>query len=519
MKATRRKFVAGAAAGAAAMFLGGKAPYYKRALGQGKKHVVWGQTEPLTSSWDPSSHTILAQIYFDFDVFGQLIRTPMRPDNPDEIIFELATGQKIIDEKTIEYTLRQGVKFHNGQPFTAHDVKATFEYASDPSRPAGTWYPGKAECEVVDDYTVRVRGAEGKYPGSLFYFLAGFLPILSADDIKSGAIQSFPNGCGAYKFKSREGDTTILEANEDYILGAPQIKEVVYQFIADPNTRLLSLLNGELDIIERVEPEQYETLQKEKVVTSRTISTENKYLHFRCHKPPFDDVRLRHAAAHAIDREQVLEVMGPAGHKSVGQLSPVKFGYTDTIPGSPEYDPEKCQALLAEAGFPKGEGLPKIEYLTSTGFYPKTKEYGEVITALLQEQGFPVELTVMEVGAWIERVLSREETAPQLADTGWMTGSPEPNLVVRPMWHSDGLILTNCGSPDVDAAIEKQQGVTDTEARRKSIQTELMPALAKHLPSFGLFTSVLIHAHNPAIEGIVFYPNGPVDKHLAVLKA
>ena len=349
--------------------------------------------------------------------------------------------------------------------------------------------------------------------------VAGFLPILSKDDIDTKAIDEFPNGAGSYQFISRDGPTTILNANPDYILGKPEIEEVVYQFVPDASTRLVSLISGELDIIERVEPEQYETLLEEDVTTSRTVSTENKYLHFRCYEPPFDDVRLRHAAAHAIDRDLILELMGPAGHPTVGQLSSVKFGYTDSIPNSPEYNPERCQELLAEAGYPGGEGLPPIEYLTSQGFYPKTKEYGEVITALLQEQGFPVQLTVMEVASWIERVLTRDETAPQLADTGWMTGSPEPNLVLRPMWHSDGLILTNCGSDKVDAAIEKQQTITDVDARRASIQTELMPALAEHLPSFGLFTSVLIHAHHPAIEGIYFLPNGPVDKVKATLKS
>ena len=173
------------------------------------------------------------------------------------------------------------------------------------------------------------------------------------------------------------------------MLGTPEIEEVVYQFVPDASTRLVSLISGELDIIERVEPEQYETLLEENVTTSRTVSTENKYLHFRCYEPPFDDVRLRHAAAHAIDRDLILELMGPAGHPTVGQLSSAKFGYTDTIPNSPEYNPERCQELLAEAGYPGGDGLPPIEYLTSQGFYPKTKEYGEVITALLQEQGLP----------------------------------------------------------------------------------------------------------------------------------
>ena len=519
MKTTRRKFLKGTAAAGTVAALGGQAPFFKKALGQGKKSVVWGQTEPFTSSWDPSSHTILAQIYFDYDVFGQLIRTPMTQAAPDEIVYEMATSQNVVEGGWLEYTLRKDIKFHRGQPFTAHDVKATFEYASNPERPSGTWYPGQAEVQVVDDYTCRVRGEGGSYPGSLFWFLAGFLPILSKDDIDTKAIDEFPNGAGSYKFISRDGPTTILNANPDYIFGKSEIEEVVYQFVPDASTRLVSLLSGELDIIERVEPEQYETLLEENVKTSRTVSTENKYLHFRCYEPPFDDVRLRHAAAHAIDRDLILELMGPAGHPTVGQLSSVKFGYTDSIPNSPEYSPEKCQALLAEAGFPGGDGLPPIEYLTSQGFYPKTKEYGEVITALLQEQGFPVEFTVMEVASWIERVLTRDETAPQLADSGWMTGSPEPNLVLRPMWHSDGLILTNCGSDDVDAAIEKQQLITDVDARRASIQNELMPALAAHLPSFGLFTSVLIHGYHPAIEGIHFLPNGPVDKVKATLKS
>ena len=297
IKTTRRNFLKGTAAAGTIAAFGGQAPFFKKALGQGKKSVVWGQTEPFTSSWDPSSHTILAQIYFDYDVFGQLIRTPMSQAAPDEIVYEMATSQNVVEDGWLEYTLRKDIKFHRGQPFTAHDVKATFEYASNPERPSGTWYPGQAEVQVVDDYTCRVRGEGGSYPGSLFWFLAGFLPILSKDDIETKAIDEFPNGAGSYKFISRDGPTTILNANPDYLFGKSEIEEVVYQFVPDASTRLVSLISGELDIIERVEPEQYETLLEEDVTTSRTVSTENKYLHFRCYEPPFDDVRLRHAAA------------------------------------------------------------------------------------------------------------------------------------------------------------------------------------------------------------------------------
>jgi peptide/nickel transport system substrate-binding protein len=335
---------------------------------------------------------------------------------------------------------------------------------------------------------------------------------MSADDIKNKAIDERPNGTGYFKFVGREGQTTRCAANEKYYGGRPPLDEYSTTFVGDANTRLLSLLNGEADLIDGIEPEQYETLQTEDVGLQATVSTSLKYLHFRCHRPPFDDVRLRHAACHAIDRDVLLEIMGPAGHKSVGQISPVKFGYTDTIPGTPEYDPERCQQLLAEAGFPNGSGLPEIEYLVSVGFYPKTKELGEVITGMLQEQGFPVKLTVMEVAAWLDRVFDlKSDTAPQLADSGWGTGSPEPNLVLRPLWHSSGSLLSNCGSPEIDALIDKQQQITDTAERRASIQNELMPALAKQMPSLGLFTQRMIHAHNKNLKDFYIYPNGPVD--------
>ncbi len=184
--------------------------------------------------------------------------------------------------------------------------------------------------------------------------------------------------------------------------------------MGDANTRVLALLNGEADIIERLEPEQHDTLNtKPDVRVNRTVSTENKYLHFRCNKAPFNDVRLRMAACNAIDRSVITEVLGAAGHASSSYVSSVKLGGQD-IPNYPKYDPANCQKLLAEAGFAKGKGLPELEYITSTGFYPKTKEYGEVITAMLQEQGFNVKLTVLETAAWLD-VVDRQKSAKSFA--------------------------------------------------------------------------------------------------------
>lgn len=482
------------------------------------RSLVFLSAENLTGNWDPSSHTTLAQINLEGFVFGYLTRCPMRPENPEEIVFELATDMKIVDEHTIEFKLRDNVKFHDGQPFTAEDVKASYEYASQPDRPA-QWYPGPCAVEVVDPLTCRVKTDKYGYPASLFWFLSSFLPIMSAKDIADGkALSARPNGTGPFKFAEQKGDSTILGANPDFFAGAPKIPGITFTFVGDATTRALALLSNEADLIERLEAEQVETLEKNPdIKIHKAISVENKYLWFRCSKPPFDDERVRRAACHAIDRQLIWEILGVSGHPSYAHISPVKFGYVE-VPDYPEFDPEKCQALLAEAGYPSGSGLPELEYITSVGFYPKTKEYGELITAMLQEQGFPVKLSVLEVAAWNERLYDRPGGGPgHMIDCGWSTGSPEPDLVLRTHFHSSSKRITGIEDAELDAALDRERNSVDPQERKKVLQTEVLPLIAHKVPAYSLFTSVFIHAMKKELEGLYIYPNGMMDAATATL--
>lgn len=491
--------------------------FFTSARAQEARPLVFLSAENITGNWDPSAHTTLSQINIEGFVMGYLTRAPMRPDNPDEVIYELATEINELDAHRLEIKLREGVTFHDGKPFKAEDVKATFEYGAQPDRPKQV-YPGPTdtfEVTTPDDYTVIVDTSKGGYGASLFIFLASYLPIMSATDIAAGPkgpLSQRLNGTGPFRFVEQRGNDTVMEAFADYYKGAPTISGVTFSFVGDGTTRMLSLMNGQADVIERLEPEQVETLEKEPdIKLSRLVSVENKYLWFRCSKPPFDDPRVRRAAAHAIDRSMIMEIMGSAGEASTNFVSPIKFGYFD-IPNYPEYDPEECQRLLAEAGYPKGEGLPELEYITSTGFYPKTKEYGELITALLQEQGFPVTLNVMEVAAWNERLYDRPGGGPgHMVDCGWSTGSPEPDLVLRTHFHSSSKRITGIVDPEIDAALDEERNAPSLEARRESLQGNLMPMLADKVPALSLFTSVLIHGIRKDVEGLFIYPDGQAD--------
>ena len=514
---TRRELLGDAAAVAAAVGgLGLGQPLIGRAHAAeaAKKTVVLASMGPVTGNWDPTSHTTVGQLDFEAFVFSHLTRCPMEPGKTDQIDPDLALSWKLIDESTLEYKLRPGVKFHDGKEFGAEDVKATMEYASQPSRPAAAWYPGPVDVEVVDPLTVRINTKKYGYPASAYWFVASFLPIMSAKDVADPkTLQRRPNGTGPFKYVATNGDKNTLAAYDGYHGGRPKIDEVIYAYVPDANTRVLGLLNGQYHVIERLEPEQYASLAKNpKVAVQAGLSTENKYLHFRCNKKPFDDVRLRMAACHAIDRSQILAIMGDAAKPSSCYISPMKWGYAD-IPGYPEFDPAACQKLLAEAGFPKGQGLPQLEYITSVGFYAKSKEYGELITAMLNDQGFNVKLTVLEPAAWEQAIYRRADgQGPgHMCDVGWLTGSPEPDLVLRPNWYSKAALITGINDPEIDAVLDKERNEPDTAKRLHILQTETFPTLARKVPSYSLFSAVNFHAMVKNLTGVYFFPNGPID--------
>ena len=227
---SRRHFLQGTAAAAAAAGYMQIDPdfFISKAHAQAGKTLTFLSAENITGNWDPTAHTTLSQKNIEGFVMGFLSRTPMKLDKPDEVVYELATEIKLLDPNRLQIKLRQGVTFHDGKPFKAEDVKATFEYGSRADRPA-QWYPGPTETlkiETPDDYTVIVDTSKGGYPAHLFIFLASFLPMMSAKDIAAGpggVLSQRLNGTGPFKFVEQRGNATVMAANDSYFKGKPVI--------------------------------------------------------------------------------------------------------------------------------------------------------------------------------------------------------------------------------------------------------------------------------------------------------
>lgn len=455
--------------------------------------------ESFTGSWDPTGHTILANLHVEWIVFDRLVEMNYETG---EVVPRLATEWRYLDDGiTLEVKLREGVKFHDGTSLDAEDVKMTIERFTDQSRVASAWWGEPINCTVVNDLTVQMIPSSGNPYAPLVNNLC-FTPIMSADDIKNEErLMNDLNGTGPYEFVKFENEQCDFIANQNYwdTEGIPKIPNLAFRYVADPATRLAALQTGEADIIERVEAEQVAQIEADANVDYMTlVSIEQKNLVFKWQMEPMNQQLVRQAIAYAIDRETIVnDIMG--GYASLADcfVSPVSWGYA-SAKGYPTYDPEKAKALLAEAGYPGGEGLPELTYFTSVGFYPKTKEYGEFIVSNLAAVGINCKLEPMETASWLDGLY--QPTSGFMCDTGWMPPGVEPDLVIGAFYRTPGQV-SFCDDAELNQVLVNEAQMTDLDERAAYLKDVVFPMLSEKVPHLPLFNTVLIYAMGADVKG------------------
>jgi peptide/nickel transport system substrate-binding protein len=474
-----------------------------------KDTLVVLSAESFTGSWDPGSHTVLANCHLQWVVLSNLIN---KNYDTGEMEPGLATEWAYLDDGyTLEMKLREGVKFHDGSDFTAEDVKATIEHMSDPQGTRGGDWGQQYYVDIVDDYTVRIYPSS-RTPQGIVINMLSLTGILSSDDVADEAmLKSRLNGTGPYKMVKYESETVYLEAFEDYYdkENAAKIKYVEFRYVPESQARLAALQSGDAHLIERVEAEQLPIIEADSSLKS-TIGyvNEQKYMVFKNTQPPMDNPLVRKAIAHAIDVETIVnDIMGGYARVADSWLPATADNYSPAA-NFPTYDVEKAKALLAEAGYPNGEGLPTLTYVTSTGFYPKTKEYGEYIVSCLEKIGIEVDFQPMESASWSEALY--QEDSCHMMDTGWMNESNEDNIALYVCYHTTGL-MDFSSHPAVDAALEKETATMDPVERKAVIQNELWPALVENMSTFPLFDSTIIYAYSKDLQGFKVLPTSSMS--------
>lgn len=459
------------------------------------------------ATFNPTQHTTIIGMRGEQLTMEMLIKY-----NEETEEFEpcLATSWEYNPEGTVvTVKLREGVKFHDGSDFDAKDAADSLTYYSDPSNPTATWFTEQLTAKVVDDYTIEVSTASGSKYAGLINMLS-FVPIMSSDDIADpeNTLNLRYNGTGKYKFVKYEDECVYFTANEDYRDGPPAMKNIEYKYVADATSRLSALQSGQADIVERLESDMVSVVENDPNLTLyQLLTSEVQHLGFKGNVEPMGNKLVRQAIAYAIDREGIVNnIFGGYAELAKNFVAPGTWGYFETE--LPEYNPEKAKELLAEAGYPNGEGLPTLSFKTGVGFYQKTKEVGEYITANLQAVGINVEFEPMESSAWIDIYAATD--GYHMTQCGWMTSGIEPDLKIVP-FYLNGILSGGYTTQDVTDAIAAFNLETDETKRKELFENEVVPALVDEMIDVPLYYTVDLYGMSAKVKGVEINHYGVYD--------
>ena len=422
--------------------------------------MSWALYVTISPAWfDPAEVAMvgLTPFWFCYALHDALVR-PM-PDNP--MAPSLAESwTESADHTVYEFKLREGIRFHNGDPFTAEDVKFSFSrYKSK------ILHERVREVEIVDPHRVRFH-LHQPWPDFMTFYgtmatAAGWIvPKKYLEQVGDDGFRNHPIGLGPYKFVSHTpGVGLILEANEEYWRKMPQVKRLVLKSVVDASTRMAMLKKGEVDVAYYLDAAHAEDIKRDpKLRLAFSGGIGNSALHFLegqwDPKSPWHDQRVRLAANYAIDRQAISEAETLGASIPTGSIIPREFEFALPIEPYP-YDPVKAKQLLAEAGYPNGFDAGDL----SPG--PPFFARGEMVANYLAAVGIRTKLRTMERAAF-----QAAQNAKQLRGLAILGSGRYGNAATR---IEEAVVSTGTfawgGYPDLDELFRRQDVETDRGKR------------------------------------------------------
>ncbi len=352
--------------------------------------------------------------------------TLLRWEKPGQLGPGLATSWKNIDPVTWELKLRQGVKFHDGEPFNASVVKFSYDTMLDPNvkSPSKTNHTFVKSVQVIDDYTVRIITRE---PFPITPNQLTFLHMLPPQYISEVGLDGYrkkPIGTGPYRFVEHIPDTrVVLERVDGHWLGPQRIKTIVYRPIKEDATRVGALLAGEVDLALDIPPELIPTVERSGRLKVKTVSSTRVLLLGMSNldpRLPTANAKVREAINYAIDRETLSKTLFAGTSPPAAWMNPDTFGANPALKPIP-HDPARAKRLLAEAGYPNGFD---VVLDSPDGHYPKDRELSEAIAGELSEVGIRTTVKYFEWGLHTKRIFSHQ-TDPIIL-YGWADSKGDP---------------------------------------------------------------------------------------------
>lgn len=430
------------------------------------------------------------------------------------------------DHLTYTFKLRPNVKWHDGKPFTADDVKFSIQTIALNYHSRGKTYFSKiGSIETPDPLTVIVK-LKAPVPYLMRAFQPSETPMLPkhgftekeiADkQVRKAKIMQNPIGTGPFKLKEwKKGSHIILERNADYWkAGKPYLDQIVLRVLPDGAARAIAVEKGEVDLapMTALPPVEIQRLKKMKGLVSSEDGSEGlgpiMWLEVNLREKPLSDVRVRQAISMAIDREKLVDVIWYGNGKPA--RGPIVSGnpnhFDATLPKF-EYSPQKANKLLDEAGYPKGAG--GVRFKLTQNFLPYGEEWvrqGEYIRQELGKIGIQVETQSLDMGGWLKRIYTDWDYH---FTSNFTHNYSDPTIGVQRAFVSTNIRKgasfsnsMNYANPKLDALLNKAAALPDG-AERKKTWDEVQQILRADLPVIFLIEIGYTHIWNKRVHGLI----------------
>ncbi len=431
-----------------------------RAPAKPEGEMRWALYVTLAPSWfDPGEVTggFLTPFWVLYALHDALVK-PMPGNLMTPSLAESWTMSK--DALTYDFKLREGLKFHNGDPFTAEDVKFSFQRSK----------VGKVLKDRVRDVEIKGRDRVSfhlhepfpdfmTYYGTLATGAGWIVPKKYVEKVGDDGFKKAPVGLGPYRFVSyTPGVELVMEAFEGHWRKVPSVKRLVFKVVPDPTTRAAMLKAGEVDIAYMLDaPAALELKRDSNIRLGFSGAIGVHYLDFFDQwdpKSPWHDRRVRLAANHAVDRKGLSEAETLGASRPTGSMAPRTFDFTLNLPPYP-YDPAKAKQLLAEAGYPNGFDGGDFHP------YPPYWSAGETVLGYFGAVGIRMKLRTMERAAFQPAWVSKKLTGVCLCT---LANFGNAATRIADVVQKDGTYAKGADA-DVEALFKQQARETDRKKR------------------------------------------------------
>ena len=455
--------------------------------------ITVGIAQDLDDSLDPHLAVAAGTKEVMFNVFEGL----MKPTSTGDLTPAVAESYTVSEDRlTYTFTLREGVKFHNGDEVTAEDVVYSISRCADTTdgTPLVEAFSVIQSVEAVDARTVAITISE---PSNEFisYMTTAILP---ADYDQQ---DTAPVGTGPFKFVSRAAqDNIVLEKFDEYWGTPAYLDKVTFKIMENADSLVMSLQSGAIDLCSHLTSTQVAQLGGDFYVAEGTMNLVQA-LYLNNAVAPFDDVRVRQALCYAVNVDEIIDLVVDGNGVRVGSSMFPAFQkyFVEELSDYYTQDIEKAKELLTEAGYPDGFSMT----ITVPSVYPQHVQTGEVIAEQLKAVGITAEIQQVEWGTWLEQVYSNRDFQSTVVgfDTSTMTAR---GMLER--WTSDhAKNMINFNSPEYDELFRQAVVCTD-DAEQTELYRQMETILAEQAANVYIQDLYDMVAVNPALDGLTFYP-------------